>query len=35
LVFTELTDPGGMWHITHSTLLCADFSHVSRYGHIS
>ena len=35
LVLTKFTGPGGMWHCTQSACLCADFAHVSRYGHIS
>ena len=35
MVSTKFTSPGGMWHCTQSVFLCADFSHVSRYGHIS
>ena len=34
-VSTKFTGPGGMWHCTQSAFLCDDFSHVSRYGHIS
>src|SRR5665647_3595024 len=35
LVLTKFTAPGGTWHCTQSTFLWADFSHVSRSGHIS